>query len=735
MLTSRSIPVSILGILALFQLLRAASATADNELPSCRDYEGLWQTYSTTEVDFFEGRCLTLQDGTVYTAGEDFQRIYMLDVSDPHHPVHRGFIETPGEVTGLASRPGDLLATIDGVGLVRYDLGDPWNPQEVETLDLGFQHFDVVMRGDLAYVALGGTGVRVLTLEYSGLTVPLGQVSVGASARRLALDGDLLFVGANPTGLVVVDVTNPTTPQVLGDQIFPLMPRRIDAAHGRVVMTGGSVDQSAFEIWVYDVSDPTVPAKIADLSGTSSYRRPVEVHLAEQDRLLVGVGSRLVEYIIQDFTLLERGVVYNSASAILADGGLIFAVGATDLIIGPAVPLTPSPYATFSSYAGGYSLRRGDVILTVTGDGLRAYDLSDPGQPQAGQLLPLASDDNSPALAWNGSTAFVNNPGGSGVQLIDVSDPLEPVFGSDLNLAAVPWGLLAEGDLLYLATGHDGLMILDVAGTGVPPVVAQIPASQPAYARQVKMVKHGHELLVQAAGGGLDVFDVSDPASPYLAEHLAVSGTIRDLDLMGDRLLICRFPELLTIWQRGAEGWSHEQDVLAVPYSAAVQQDIFYRGTDFSPVEMYRLVEGQPVKFGVQENATAGHFLLAGEGWLAAASWSHLGILPGQCQNAVAAVQQPRPVPGLLGAPVPNPFNPRTELSFTLPVAGPVELVLHDLAGRRVCTLFSGLAPEGTTRVAWNGLDSDGRAMPSGVYLARLAAGGHQEVRKLALLR
>jgi len=91
------------------------------------------------------------------------------------------------------------------------------------------------------------------------------------------------------------------------------------------------------------------------------------------------------------------------------------------------------------------------------------------------------------------------------------------------------------------------------------------------------------------------------------------------------------------------------------------------------------------------------------------------------------------PAPGgeLRLAAQPNPFNPTTRLSFTLPQAAPVDLVVFDTAGRRVAVLLDNAPrPAGTQSVDW-----EARGLTSGVYLARLEAGGQQQVTKLTLLR
>lgn len=89
--------------------------------------------------------------------------------------------------------------------------------------------------------------------------------------------------------------------------------------------------------------------------------------------------------------------------------------------------------------------------------------------------------------------------------------------------------------------------------------------------------------------------------------------------------------------------------------------------------------------------------------------------------------------PRLMAAP--NPFNPRTELRFRLASAGPVSCQVFDLTGRRVATLVSHELPAGPHTVVWSGQDDRGRALSSGIYLARLRTEKGVATRKLTLVR
>ncbi len=83
----------------------------------------------------------------------------------------------------------------------------------------------------------------------------------------------------------------------------------------------------------------------------------------------------------------------------------------------------------------------------------------------------------------------------------------------------------------------------------------------------------------------------------------------------------------------------------------------------------------------------------------------------------------------------PNPFNSGTEIRFALPRAGWVALVIYDVLGQEVSQLVLQELEPGVKSVPWDGRDSRGDPLPSGVYLCRLRAGTFTSVRKMILLK
>ena len=106
-------------------------------------------------------------------------------------------------------------------------------------------------------------------------------------------------------------------------------------------------------------------------------------------------------------------------------------------------------------------------------------------------------------------------------------------------------------------------------------------------------------------------------------------------------------------------------------------------------------------------------------------AWHEPSITDAGSPPATAALRLERPRP--------NPFNPSTELRFTLERAGSVRLAVHDLRGRCVRILHDGRLPAGDHALTWNGRDDQGLPTASGVYMAVLEADGRRPVRTVVM--
>ena len=84
----------------------------------------------------------------------------------------------------------------------------------------------------------------------------------------------------------------------------------------------------------------------------------------------------------------------------------------------------------------------------------------------------------------------------------------------------------------------------------------------------------------------------------------------------------------------------------------------------------------------------------------------------------------------------PNPFNPRTTISFSLLGPERVNLAIYDIAGHRVRTLLGGSdLPAGNHEAVWNGKNQQGQSVPAGVYFYRLDAGEYTAAKRIMLVK
>ncbi len=83
----------------------------------------------------------------------------------------------------------------------------------------------------------------------------------------------------------------------------------------------------------------------------------------------------------------------------------------------------------------------------------------------------------------------------------------------------------------------------------------------------------------------------------------------------------------------------------------------------------------------------------------------------------------------------PNPFNPITTIQYFLPKSCPVHLAVYDNLGREVAVLVDEYRQAGTYKIIWDGKNSRGLNLASGVYFYKLKGGDYEEVKKLLLVR
>lgn len=314
---------------------------------------------------------------------------------------------------------------------------------------------------------------------------------------------------------------------------------------------------------------------------------------------------------------------------------------------------------------------------------------------------------------WQGSAStqptLTFTPGAAAVSLTAVfaPDPNPPVLVHAWHFNALP------------AVGAVTAVAADVAGIGQPLIT--YPGTGTGTMDAVTGTATGAEPGV-AGGTGLRVRNPSDTRELLL-----------ELPLNGHEL-----PRLeMTIW-RSAEG---PRDV-ALQYACdAAGIDWHGLGSAIAPTEA-------PARFvwdfsGVGAAANNPHFrvrlLFRGTEAAGVTGNTRIDNIAVRARplvgSAVPDPDVPSAVAGLGLSASPNPFNPATTIHLRVPQAGPVDVAIYDVAGRRVRTLHQGRAEAGALDLVWDGRTDNGAAVASGVYLCRGRAGDLKEVVKLQTVK
>ena len=101
--------------------------------------------------------------------------------------------------------------------------------------------------------------------------------------------------------------------------------------------------------------------------------------------------------------------------------------------------------------------------------------------------------------------------------------------------------------------------------------------------------------------------------------------------------------------------------------------------------------------------------------------------------------QEPRPpevsmVTKLLNA-YPNPFNPNTNIRYSIKDPGKVRIDIYNMKGQVIQTLTAEHNIPGFYQIAWDGCDANGKPVASGIYMYQMTSGNYSSIKKMVLAK
>jgi hypothetical protein len=274
----------------------------------------------------------------------------------------------------------------------------------------------------------------------------------------------------------------------------------------------------------------------------------------------------------------------------------------------------------------------------------------------------------------------------------------------------------------------------------------------------------------------LDLYTISDSGEVSLTNYINTVGLITDVELL-DSLIVIASTKILQFYRlynnfaieyRGQLKMENEISEIrphmhrlmvfqgpklsmvnaSVPTNPVVDTVVILNrrvfGTDIDQGLMYAVSPEQLLVFDVThpvprllDNGGLGGYFVTAEDGIAAVSDSFSVMLYDlrSIQTDVEEPSQELPAGFVLQQNFPNPFNPTTTISYSLPRRTSVRLEIYNLLGQRVETLVNAEQAAGLHQVDWSAERSDGTSLASGIYFYRLEAGDIHETRKMLLMK
>ena len=713
-------------------------------------------------IENLEGMTYTVEAyslwGNDYIAvGNDISGVNIYRILDGS-AMYMGAGHALGVERDIVVKEWNVFVATGNVGLSVLSVAVPEAPLLVDSLDLPGEATRVDVSATHAFVACGTGGLVVVDITDPGALYDVG--TYGTDVTAVCLDGDRLGI-VNSGKFEILDISTPATPVLLGEYPSASTINYIDAVmHGDLAyaVTKDQVERL----------DITVPGAIVatDLLPLNYpyylYESRLEIDGSE---LFVAARSYLgiIDFATGD--LLRESKQVGSIVDVACIGGKIMAagdnrlefyddglhaslaatgnLGFTDLMKPKGIMLKdivyglawPPANALAAMEIGGdgsllwtvdlgsegtsvYGMaQRGSSIAALTSDGvLKIATVSRYGAELRGTIVladldPPSSDrvvaflDDQTVIALDGGGSLVPN----NIRVVDISDPDLPVEIGYYPLDGGYFMHVMTTDSLVLVTNDTKVKLFDAQNrlSLQPLTVHDLGANGiRTYARGTWMYSiHRGDSSTMLGSEHLKTWDISDPVAPVLADQLNLAS-----------------PSFLVF----AGDWAYQEVtglVLDLADAANPKPAGNFSLANTSVSQMHSVLASTEyllTGWFSSNSAPPAHYMAA-----------HAGI------GEISAVGDDIPEirPQLVLQAVPNPFNPRVTFQFDLAAASHTSLEIFDLRGRLVADLGSGPREAGPHRVTWDGVDVQGRDLPSGVYLARVRTDQGSATRKIVLAR
>jgi hypothetical protein len=507
----QALDVDVAGNAAYVAIGRAGLVVVDVGDPDAPEITGGVDTPGSVS-----GICVS---ETVAYVADDVVGLMLFDVSDPDSPSPLGVDNTTGRAVDVAVTSALAYVADEVIGLRVVNVNDPMTPWLVNAVPIPGTSSGVAVAGGYAYIADANSGLRIVDISSPGAEVIVGSLDTSIGAVDVAVDDGVAFLTLGVSGLLVLDVTNPEVPTAVNSVASSDRSVGLAAANGYAYVAevnGGlrvvnAVNPDPVPVLArLEVTEgQTVALVDTDAKTVIGVEPGKELFgIQREGSLLLREGSAVVPDVVADlvvrngFAYLAEGMdglevfdvsdpgSFSSLGHIPYDGNVI------DLdVVGEVVY-----FATDGTYLGIYEtgsetlteFRIAYGITSAVGvNGNVAYvasrnrqmnmvDVSNPNLPVGLGLLPVIEGSGEDIIVGSGVIYIItsNKFGGAtnGVAIYDTYIPQLPRPTSFLRLPGQPVEATLSGNVLYVALGNNGLVVIDVSDPLNPARVGEVSA-------------------------------------------------------------------------------------------------------------------------------------------------------------------------------------------------------------------------------------------------------------------
>lgn len=364
-------------------------------------------------------------------------------------------------------------------------------------------------------------------IDYGDYLHWVGSANTWLAAKGLTVSGTRAYVTEGFSGLRVIDITDPASPQIAGSVDTPGLAEGVAVSGSYAYVADGSSG-----LQVIDITNAQ-SARIVGSADTPGYAYGVAV---SGSYAYVGDGAFLQVIDIASPAsprIVGSVAAPGGARSIAVSGAYAYAAGSALEVIDITNPASPRLVGRVLTGGSGYGLAVSGTRAYVAGgsSGLQVIEITNPRYPRIVGSVSLPGEVEH--VAVSGTRAYVSNSEyegyESGMQVIDIADPQSPrVLGSGFPAGGIR-GVAVSGTHVFVAVWASGLHVIDIGNSQVPQIVGSVDTPGEAYA----VVVSGTHAYVADAAVGLQVIDITNPRDPRIVGSLDTPGEVTGLAVSG----------------------------------------------------------------------------------------------------------------------------------------------------------------------------------------------------------